>query len=424
MSASSTEQRGRFAGISPQSERGLIAFLAALSGLSALGIDVLLPALGDIRAAYDLAPDSTRVSLVVTTYLFGLGIGQVVYGPIADRFGRKPAVLAGLSLYAAGAIGAGLSPSLEAMLAFRFVMGLGAASPRAMSLTIARDRFSGDAMTRVMSLVMLFFQLSPAVAPLLGAGLLVVGSWQLIFGFAAVMALLTMLWTTRFRETLAPERRLPLTFARTLRSAKAIGGSRWALGHGLVLMFEFTAFYVYLSSSELVFDDVFDRGELFAVSFAIGALVQAAANLIALAPRAGHRDGPAHRRRHDGVRRCRSCHARRHRGGRWSPELLALARPVVDAERAARARADVGEQPGDATVGRVRRYRLGPDRHDVDDGCGDHLVVRRGDDPRIGHTDVARLLRVRAAGRGQPVVGERWQPRTGRMSARLAHRHC
>ena len=188
MSTSSTEARGRFAGLSPQSERGLIAFLAALSGLSALGIDVLLPGLGDIRAAYDLAPDSTRVSLVVTTYLFGLGIGQVLYGPLADRFGRKPAVLAGLSLYAAGAIGSGLSPNLEMMLAFRFLMGLGAASPRAMSLTIARDRFSGDAMTRVVSLVMLFFQLSPAVAPLLGEGLLVIGSWQLIFGFAAVMA--------------------------------------------------------------------------------------------------------------------------------------------------------------------------------------------------------------------------------------------
>lgn len=286
MSASSTETRGRFAGLSPQSERGLIAFLAALSGLSALGIDVLLPGLGDIRVAYDLAPDSTRVSLVVTTYLFGLGIGQVLYGPLADRFGRKPAVLAGLSLYAAGAIGSGLSPSLEIMLAFRFLMGLGAASPRAMSLTIARDRFSGDAMTRVVSLVMLFFQLSPAVAPLLGEGLLVIGSWQTIFGFTTLMAALTMLWTTRFAETLAPEHRLPLTFARTVRSARAIGGSRWSLGHGLVLMFEFTAFYVYLSSSELVFDDVFDRGGLFAVSFAIGALVQAAANLFAsrLAP--------------------------------------------------------------------------------------------------------------------------------------------
>jgi len=282
MSASSPDDaRRRFTGMSPQSERGLVAFLAALSGLSALGIDVLLPGLSDIRSAFDLAPDSTRVSLVVTTYLFGLGGGQVLYGPLADRFGRKPAVLLGLGMYAAGAIGSGLSPNLEVMLAFRFLMGLGAASPRAMSLTIARDRFSGDAMTRVVSLVMLFFQLSPAVAPLVGEGILAVGSWQTIFMFAAGMAVLTMIWTTRFHETLTPERRLPLTFARTGRSARAVVGSRWAFGHGLVLMFEFTAFYVYLSSSELVFDDVFGRGGQFAVFFAMGAVMQAAANLMA-----------------------------------------------------------------------------------------------------------------------------------------------
>jgi len=282
MSASSADDgRRRFTAMSPQSERGLIAFLAALSGLSAMGIDVLLPGLGDIRSAFDLAPDSTRVSLVVTTYLFGLGTGQVLYGPLADRFGRKPAVLLGLGMYAAGAIGSGLSPSLEVMLACRFVMGLGAASPRAMSLTIARDRFSGDAMTRVVSLVMLFFQLSPAIAPLIGEGLLAIGSWQTIFAFAAGMAVLVMVWTTRFKETLTPERRLPLTFARTGRSARAVVGSRWALGHGLVLMFEFTAFYVYLSSSELIFDDVFGRGSQFALFFALGALLQAAANLAA-----------------------------------------------------------------------------------------------------------------------------------------------
>lgn len=290
MSASSTEDGARrFTAMSPQSERGLVAFLAALSGLSALGIDVLLPGLSDIRSAYDLAPDSTRVSLVVTTYLFGLGIGQVVYGPLADRFGRKPAVLLGLGMYAAGAVGSGLSPNLELMLAFRFVMGLGAASPRAMSLTIARDRFSGDAMTRVVSLVMLFFQLSPAIAPLVGEGLLAIGSWQTIFAFATGMAVVAMIWTTRFEETLTPERRLPLTFARTTRSARVIFGSRWALGHGLVLMFEFTAFYVYLSSSELIFDDVFGRGSQFALLFACGALLQAAANLMAsrIAPMMG-----------------------------------------------------------------------------------------------------------------------------------------
>jgi DHA1 family bicyclomycin/chloramphenicol resistance-like MFS transporter len=90
-----------------------------------------------------------------------------------------------------------------------------------------------------------------------------------------------MIWTTGFEETLTPERRLPLTFARTGRSAGAVVGSRWALGHGLVLMFEFTAFYVYLSSSELIFDDVFGRGSQFALLFAVGALLQAAANLAA-----------------------------------------------------------------------------------------------------------------------------------------------
>ena len=149
-----------------------------------------------------------------------------------------------------------------------------------MSLTIARDRFSGDAMTRVVSLVMLFFQLSPAVAPLLArtaGGRVVAVDLRIRRGDGRADDGVD----DHFRETLAPERRLPLTFARTLRSAKAIGGSRWALGHGLVLMFEFTAFYVYLSSSELVFNNVFDREELLAVSFAIGALVQAAANLIA-----------------------------------------------------------------------------------------------------------------------------------------------
>ena len=113
MSASSTDRPVRR--LSPQSERGFIAFLAALSGLSAMGIDILLPGLSNIREAFDLAPDSTRVSLIVTVYLFGLGTGQVFFGPIADRFGRKPTVLIGLGMFAAGAIGSALAPSLTVM---------------------------------------------------------------------------------------------------------------------------------------------------------------------------------------------------------------------------------------------------------------------------------------------------------------------
>jgi DHA1 family bicyclomycin/chloramphenicol resistance-like MFS transporter len=269
----------RWSRLSPQHDTGLVAYLAALSGLSALGIDLVLPALGDVRSHFDLAPDATDVSLVVTTYIFGMGIGQVFYGPLADRFGRRPTVLGGLALYVAAAIGSALAPSLPAMLACRAVMGLGAASPRAMSLTIARDRFSGDAMTRVVSTVMMFFQLSPAVAPLLGQGLLVIGPWQLTFLFTAAVAGLTMLWTRQFAETLPAARRAPLSLDRTRQSARAIVTSRWALGHGLVLTFEFSAFYAYLSSSELIFDDVFGRGDQFAYFFAAGAVFQAAGNL-------------------------------------------------------------------------------------------------------------------------------------------------
>lgn len=264
-----------------RSDRGLIAFLAALSGLSALGVDLILPGLGDVRANFDLPADATQVSLVVTVYIFGMGLGQVFYGPVADRFGRRPTVLFGLALYAAAAVGSALAPSLFVMLCFRAAMGIGAASPRAMSLTIARDRFTGDAMTRVVSLVMMFFQLSPAVAPLLGQGLLAIGPWQLTFFFAAGIAGVAMVWALRVDETLAPENRLPLTLRRTRTSAHAVFTSRWAFGHGLVLMFEFSAFYTYLSSSELVFDDVFGRGDQFAYFFAAGALFQAAGNLTA-----------------------------------------------------------------------------------------------------------------------------------------------
>ena len=414
MSASSTERRAGARGSRRRRERGLIAFLGALSGLSAMGIDVLLPGLSNIRAAYDLAPDSTQVSLIITVYLFGLGTGQIFFGPIADRFGRKPTVLIGLGVFAAGAIGSALAPTLTMMLAFRFVMGVGATSPRAMSLTIARDRFSGDAMTRVVSLVMLFFQLSPAVAPLLGEGLLVIGPWQGIFVFAARLAVVVMLWTTTFAETLADDRRLPLTFARTAQSARAIVGSRWALGHGLVLMFEFTAFYVYLSSSELVFDDVFGRGDLFAVWLRARRGHPGGGNLSAsrLAPRFG-------------TARLMAVVVASYVGagavfylvtacaGAFT-ELLGLARAAVDAQRPACARVDDGQQPGDATVGRTRRDRIRPDRHDVDDGRRDHVVVRGVDDRRVGDADGRRVLSASACWRVSACGGPRRQRRAGR----------
>ncbi len=272
-----------------QGERETIAFLGALTGITAIGIDVLLPALGDIRTAFDLDPDATQVSLLVTFYLIGLGLGQLLCGPFADRFGRRPVIFVGLAIFVLAALGVVVAPTLEVAMVLRFVMGLGASTPRAMAMAVARDRWHGDAMARVMALVMMFFMLAPAVAPLFGQAILVLGPWEAIFVFMALVGVLLGLWSYRFEETLAPADRIPLTFERTRRSAGIVVGSRWAMGHGLLVMFELGAFVTYLGSSELIFDDVFGRGDQFAFFFAGGALVMAAANLLVsrLIPRMG-----------------------------------------------------------------------------------------------------------------------------------------
>ena len=166
----------------------------------------------------------------------------------------------------------------QTMLAFRFLMGVAAASPRAMSLTIARDRFSGDAIMCVVSLVMLVFQPSAVVPSTAGEGLLVVGSWQVIFGFTVVMALLTMFWTTRFRRTCSPAAVPAAADVRPnpCRVRRRSAARRWALGHGLVLMFEFTALTVHPARwipSSMTCSIVV---ECLPFSFAIGVLFEAA----------------------------------------------------------------------------------------------------------------------------------------------------
>ena len=125
-------------------ERELVFLLGAISATTALGIDMALPAFGDIRLGLGLAADSPRVALTVTLYFFGMAGAQMFYGPFTDRFGRKPVLYAGLALYTLGALGSALAPSFGALIASRLVWGIGAAGPRALSLAIGRDLYEGD----------------------------------------------------------------------------------------------------------------------------------------------------------------------------------------------------------------------------------------------------------------------------------------
>ena len=260
-------------------EREFIALMAALTASTALGIDVMLPALGEIRAAFGLVPDSTTLSWAVTLYLLGLGCAQLVFGPLADRFGRKPALYGGLALYALGAAGAALAPSLEFLLVSRFVWGIGAASPRAMALAIARDSYVGDRMARTLTLIMAVFLIAPILGPGIGELLLLSGSWRWVFGFSVLTAAVLTLWLLRLGETLDPRNRLPLDWRRVTGAFGAVVANRATLGYGLALTFALGAFLAYLASSELLFEAVYDRGGQFALLFGAGAAVMALAAL-------------------------------------------------------------------------------------------------------------------------------------------------
>jgi DHA1 family bicyclomycin/chloramphenicol resistance-like MFS transporter len=165
--------------------------------LTALGIDLMLPAFGAIRSDLDLPANSTAVAGLVTAYLIGLAVGQLAYGPIADRFGRRPTLFAGYVIYALAALITALAPSLPLLLAARFVWGLGAASPRVVTLAMVRDAFEGEQMARTMSMIMAVFILAPVVAPTVGATVVGFASWRWLFGVCAVAATIMAVWATR-----------------------------------------------------------------------------------------------------------------------------------------------------------------------------------------------------------------------------------
>ena len=253
--------------------RELAIMLASSMAMTALAIDIMLPAFADIREALGLAADSSAVGQLVTAFFLGLAVAQIPAGVLADRFGRKPVLRIGLLLYAAGAVGTLLAPSLGWMLMARFVWGLGAGGPRVVAIAIVRDRYSGDQMAQVMSMVMAMFLVVPVVAPSLGALLLLIGPWQLVFGFCAVAATAVNVWAGRLPETLAAEHRRPLGLRPTVDGARAVLRSRQTVLLGIALTALMAAMTSFLAGIELIIDETF--GLVDAFPFIFGALASA-----------------------------------------------------------------------------------------------------------------------------------------------------
>ena len=244
-----------------------VPLAALLMSLVALSIDVMLPALPAIGS--DLgASDPNDVQYVVTAVFLGLGAGQMFFGPLSDRIGRKPAIYAGLATFMAGCLLSIYAPTFEAMIAGRILQGIGVAGPRIVTVALVRDQYAGRPMARIMSFTMAVFILVPAIAPALGQGVLLLSGWRAIFVTIFVVAAAAFVWlAVRQPETLPPERRRPFSpraLGRAVRETLAI---RPALGYTVAAGFAFSPFIAYLSSAQQIFQDAYGTGRLFPVYF-------------------------------------------------------------------------------------------------------------------------------------------------------------
>lgn len=258
--------------------RETIALLAALMAMNAFAIDAMIPALPDIGAHLGITEENRR-QLIIVAYTFGFGLGQLLWGPLADRFGRKPILVAGISAYVVFALSCSAAPSFAFLVGARLLQGASAAVTRVLVVAMVRDLFEGEAMARVMSLVFMVFMLVPVLAPSLGQAILLVGPWQAIFWVLGGYGLLIGLWSFfRLPETLHPEYRRSLHFGELLGAARTVLTERQSLGYTVAQTAIFAGLIAYISSIQQIIFDAFQRPETIGLVFGVIAAPMALAS--------------------------------------------------------------------------------------------------------------------------------------------------
>ncbi len=258
-----------------------VALMALTMGMVALSIDNLLPAFGPIAQDYALS-DANEIQLLVFIFMIGFSLMQIVYGPLADVYGRKITLMLGLFIYTIGTLMSFFADTFDHLLIARFVQGLGAAAPRILTLTIIRDCFEGREMARVMSLVIMVFIIVPVFAPASGGLILSFGSWHLIFGFMLLLVVVLVVWyKLRMPETLHPEYRHKLSFRRIMRDFRFTATTRQTLGYGTAVGLCFGCLMSYIGSAEQIFDSsIYKLGDWFPLVFGLIAAAMSVSSLL------------------------------------------------------------------------------------------------------------------------------------------------
>lgn len=254
--------------------------MAAFQALQALAIDVMLPALGVIARDLGVADPNSR-QLVIGVFLISSGIGTLVPGAFADRFGRRPVILVSLCGYALCSIACTLVGSFFVLLVVRALMGLFSAAMMVMPATILRDRYEGDRMARTQSLIAMVFMVVPMIAPMLGQAVLLVAGWRWIFGIMASFSVMVAIWAfLRLPETLRDEYRQPIRLPAIAANMAAAFRVREAFGYFVGAAFVQGALFGYINSAQQVVGEHFRMGLLFPVVFGVMAMIMASTNFV------------------------------------------------------------------------------------------------------------------------------------------------
>ncbi|WP_371420460.1 multidrug effflux MFS transporter [Tardiphaga sp.] len=255
-----------------------VVVIASIMALNPLAMDIMLPALPHIGAAFKV-PDANRLQTVLSVFLLGFGVAQFAIGPLSDRYGRRPILLGGMAVYCAASVLALFAPSFEILLLARLLQGVGTAATRVIAVSIVRDCYAGGRMASVMSLAIMVFISVPVIAPSFGQALMVLTEWRGIFGVLMLYGLLTLAWSAwRMPETLPVAKRRSLAIRDVLHAYRQTVSHRQTIGYGLAAGILQGALFAFVFTSQQVFTEIFHLGPYFPLAFASIAFGVAAAS--------------------------------------------------------------------------------------------------------------------------------------------------
>ena len=260
--------------------REFVTLMAVMISITALSIDMMLPALPEIGRDLSVG-HANDAQLVVSVLLLGMGIGQLLFGPLSDSFGRKPVIVTGFFIFIIGCLFSFFATRFELMVFGRLIQGIGTGGPRTAIIALVRDQYGGRSMARIMSLVMAIFIVVPVIAPALGQAVLMTLGWRAIFGVLMIQGFIALTWfSLRQPETLSRGDRIPFSAGRIQKGVVEVFKNRLSMGCTLASGFISGVLISYLSSAQQIFQEVYGLGREFPIYMATLALFVGGASFV------------------------------------------------------------------------------------------------------------------------------------------------